>query len=228
VRAEALLKLKRYEEAARYFGHYLEKGKPVTEVFQGRALAHAGRGNYAAAAEDYTQALACRPGDAPVLAARGWMYIANDAARLAQRDFTEVIRLDPKSGDAYNGRGYALARLGRHVEAARDVREALSRGPKSPRLLFNAARAFAQAAGAVRAEPGSPLDRTRIQTVYREESLFCLAEALALIPKGERRAFWQTYVALDSALNPIRPFPGFVRLAEPYQKPVRIVEGAQP
>ena len=48
---------------------------------------------------------------------RGWTHLVVDAPKLALRDFELAIELDPKNGDAYNGRGFVRASLGRHREA---------------------------------------------------------------------------------------------------------------
>jgi tetratricopeptide (TPR) repeat protein len=75
---------------------------------------------------------------------RGWTHLVVDAPKLAQRDFELAIELDPRNGDAYNGRGLARVRLGRRREAALDAAEALRQGPSSPRLYYNAARIYAR------------------------------------------------------------------------------------
>ena len=67
--------------------------------------------------------------------------------QLALRDFELAIELDPKDSEAYNGRGFVRASLGRHREAMQDAAEALRHGPTSPRLLYNAARIYAQCPG---------------------------------------------------------------------------------
>src|SRR5262249_56245231 len=87
--------------------------------------------------------------------ARGWCYLALEAWPLARRDFEEAVRLDPNSGDAHNGLGFARARLGDHVGAARSARTALRLGPKTSRMLYNSARVFAQAVAAIETQGGS-------------------------------------------------------------------------
>ena len=44
----------------------------------------------------------------------GWTYLVVESPKLALRDFELAIELDPKNADAYNGRSYAPAKLGRH------------------------------------------------------------------------------------------------------------------
>jgi len=233
LRAEALLKLERYEEAIRSFDRYLERGPVVGPVLQGRALAAATLGNFAAAADDYTRALAL-PTDGEALrstrnvdsaalrAARGWCYLASDASKLALRDFEEAVRLDPNSGDAHNGLGLARARLGDHAGAARDARIARRLGPKSPRMLFNSARVFAQAVAAVETQRGTwTRDREESAASYRDEALGCLASALGQLAEDQRGPFWRKYINPDRTLDPVRTSQGFARLAAQYHKPIQ-------
>ena len=143
LRAETLFRLGRFDEVIKAFDRYLETGKPQESVYRGRGLARAELGQYPGAIEDFTKALELHPTSA-VQAYRGWTHLVVDAPKLALRDFELAIELDPKNGDAYNGRGFVRASLGRHREAIQDAAEALRRGPTSPRLLYNAARIYAQ------------------------------------------------------------------------------------
>ena len=150
LRAETLFRLGRFEEVIKAFDRYLETGKPLESVYRGRGLARAELGQYPGAIEDFTKALELHPTSA-VQAYRGWTHLVVDAPKLALRDFELAIELDPKNGDAYNGRGFVRASLGRHREAIQDAAEALRHGPPSPRLLYNAARIYAQCPGPYRA-----------------------------------------------------------------------------
>ena len=141
-----MFRLGRFEEVIAAFDRYLETGKPLESVYRGRGLARAELGQYPGAIEDFTKALELHPTSA-VQAYRGWTHLVVDAPKLALRDFELAIELDPKNGDAYNGRGFVRASLGRHREAMQDAAEALRLGPASPRLLYNAARIYAQCPG---------------------------------------------------------------------------------
>ena len=145
-----MFRLGRFEEVIKAFDRYLETGKPLESVYRGRGLARAELGQYPGAIEDFTKALELHPTSA-VQAYRGWTHLVVDAPKLALRDFELAIELDPKNGDAYNGRGFVRASLGRHREAIQDAAEALRHGPPSPRLLYNAARIYAQCPGPYRA-----------------------------------------------------------------------------
>jgi eukaryotic-like serine/threonine-protein kinase len=194
LRAETLFRLGRFDEVIRAFDHYLETGKPHESVYRGRGLARAELGQYPGAIDDFTKALELHPTSA-VQAYRGWTHLVVDAPKLAQRDFELAIKLDPKNGDAYNGRGYVRATMGRHREAVQDAGEALRLGPTSPRLLFNAGRIYAQCPGP-----------------FRERALELIEKALSLLPANERRAFWSTHVRSDTALATLRRHPTFARL----------------
>ena len=76
-----------------------------------------------------------------------------------------------------------------------DAAEALRLGPPSPRLLYNAARIYAQC-------PGPDPQR----------ALELIQQALSLLPAEERRAFWSTHIRTDAALAALRRHPSFVRL----------------
>jgi len=194
LRAETLFRLGRFEEVIKAFDGYLETGKPLESVYRGRGLARAELGQYPGAIEDFTKALELHPTSA-VQAYRGWTHLVVDAPKLALRDFELAIELDPKSGDAYSGRGFVRAGMGRHREAIEDAAEALRQGPTSARLLYNVARIYARCPGP-----------------YAQRSLELIEQALSLLPAGERRAFWSTHIRTDTALAALRRHPSFVRL----------------
>jgi serine/threonine protein kinase/tetratricopeptide (TPR) repeat protein len=195
LRAEALFRLGRFADVVAAFDHYLLTGRPLEAVYRGRGLARAELGQYPGAIDDFTKALELHPTSA-VQAFRGWTHLVADAPKLAQRDFELAIELDPKNGDAYNGRGMAKAKLGQYREAATDAAEALRLGPTSPRLYYNAARICAQCPGP-----------------YARRALDHLQQALRLLSADERRDFWATHIEKDQSLAVLRHHPSFVRMA---------------
>ncbi len=194
LRAEALFRLGRFDEVISSFDHYLETGKPLESVYRGRGLAKSELGAYPGAIDDFTKALELQPTSA-VQAYRGWMYIVVDAPKLAERDFALAIELDATNGDAYNGRGFVRAMQGDYSGAIEDADKALELGPRSPQLVYNAARIHAQSA-----DPGD----LRVFDLIRE--------SLALLPQEGRAAFWSTQVRTDAALDAIRRYPQYLQI----------------
>ncbi len=194
LRAEALFRLGRFHDVVEAFDGYLENGKPLESVYRGRGLARSELGQYPGAIDDFTKALELHPTSA-VQAYRGWTYLVTDAPKLALRDFELAIELDPKNADAYNGRGFARAKLGRHREAAQDVAQALSLGPPSARLLYNGARALAQCP--------NPHPRRAVELIK---------QALSSLPAEKRRDFWTAHIAKDAAFAALRNQPSFTKL----------------
>ncbi|HEV8058484.1 MAG TPA: protein kinase [Gemmataceae bacterium] len=194
LRAETLFHLGRYQEVVEAFDRYLETGKPLESVYRGRGLARAELGKYPGAIEDYTRALELHPTSA-VQAYRGWAHLLCDAPKLALRDFQLAIDLDPKNGDAYNGRGFVEATQGRKREAIHDADEAVRQGPASARLLYNASRIYA-----------------RCGSAYETRTIDLLRQAMTLLPGGQRAAFWATNVRSDTALQALRRSPRFLEL----------------
>jgi serine/threonine protein kinase/tetratricopeptide (TPR) repeat protein len=195
LRAEALFRLGRYAEVIEALDHYLGTGKPTAAVHEARGLARAELGKYPGAIEDYSRALELEP-TARVQTYRGWAHLLCEAPKLALRDFELALQLDPSSADALTGRGLILASQGHHRDALRDAREAVRRGPPSPRLLYNAARIHAQCGG----DEG-------------QRALELIRQALGLLPADKRGAFWARYIRQDPALRSIRRHPRFQELA---------------
>ncbi len=207
LRGEALLQLGRYREAIQALDHSLPGGKLDAEAYRQRALARSALGDSAGAVADCSLALAMRPDDGPLLVARGWAYLASEAPRLALHDFERAVELGPSTAEAYSGRGLARARLGEARAAADDAEESLRHGPRSPRLLYNAARTYAVASAAE--QPRRPAQQRR--------ALALLKSAVEALPAAERRGFWTDVVQKDSALAPLRHSADFWRLAREHK-----------
>jgi serine/threonine protein kinase/tetratricopeptide (TPR) repeat protein len=222
-RGEILLALERHEEAVGAFDKYLlqvEKGREAPAVYRLRGLARAWLLDYAGAVEDYTRALGVAR-DPALLALRGQAYLFQDALTPALHDFQEALSIDRANGDAYNGRAFVHARRGQYRQAVADANQALDCAPENardPRLLCNAARVFAQAAGGIDAERGrSTRPVLEERSTYQDRAVRLLRQALELQHPGERRAFWRKIIVPDRALDPIRrPGSGYRELEAEY------------
>src|SRR5262249_15133317 len=146
----------RFPEAAGALDqHFLlldRKSKPSAEAYRLRGLSRAKQGDYAAAIDDYTEALHLKP-DAKLHALRGRTHLTLEALPLAEHDFEAALDLDPDSSDAYSGLGYVHAKQRRYAQAAADAEKAAGLGRASSRLLYNAARVFAEIVAQMDADP---------------------------------------------------------------------------
>ncbi len=204
LRLDILLASKRFDEVIRSCDALLARGNAPVALFELRALARAGRQDYAGAIEDDTEALARSPESAPLLARRGWLYLVVDAPRLAARDFDEAIRLDPSSGDAYLGRGTARVRQGQHRAGVVNVEKALELGKPTHKLAYNAARLLARAAilaGSEVRKKGQ--DATAEINRYQDRAVAMVQEAMRLLP-ADRRAGFLGEVLNDPELAALR------------------------
>lgn len=231
LRAGALLELKRYPEAVEAFDHYLTVGRPTPEIYELRGLAKSKLRQYPDAITDFTLALATEP-QAPeakrslLYNDRGWAYLmAGDSPRLALHDFEKLIALNKDNGHAYSGRGFALAKLGKYLQGVEDAETALRLGPRDQRLYYNTARVYAQAVGKVDAET-QERKRRELALRYEDRTIELLRKALETVPASQRGTYWWDQVMRDTAFEPIRKSPGFVKLSAEYArlKPLAMAE----
>jgi serine/threonine protein kinase/tetratricopeptide (TPR) repeat protein len=212
-RAGVLQDLERYQEARRAYDDYLRHERdPDAAVYEARGLVCTKLRDHPAAVADYSRALVTAP-SAARYCYRGWTYLVNEAPRLALQDFDRAIDQDAGKGDAHVGRGYALVQLGRTRQGLDAVQEGLRLGPAEPRLLYNAAQAYAQAAGQAEAQRG--------RLVYQDRAVDLLRQALQRVRAEKRADFWRNYIQNPDgrdALAPIRKSPGFARLAAAYSQ----------
>src|SRR5262249_10462860 len=138
----ALLALGRYEQAEKSFDQYVQKGgAKSTDLFRGRGQARMHHRKEPEAADDGTRALEPAPcGD--IYQHRGWAHFFSDAWKLAVRDFSKAIELDPAAADAYTGRGLARVTLGDYRGAVADAEVALAWKPRTPEMMHNIACIF--------------------------------------------------------------------------------------
>jgi serine/threonine protein kinase/Tfp pilus assembly protein PilF len=216
LRADALLALDRGAEALRALDDCLNAERSQrrgdASLYLARARARSAAADLAGAAEDYTRVLELTPDAAAVVVSRGWTYLALEAPGLALRDFDQAIRIDPAGSDAYNGRGFARARLGRCREAVEDAEKAVQLSPRQSRTLYNAARTLAQAAQRLEADPAEQTPSGRAERRRcQEKALVYLEEAVELLPAEERSSFCRHTLERDPALASLRRTAGYVK-----------------
>jgi len=104
------------------------------------------------------------------------------------------------------GRAYARVSLGDLSKGVADADEVVKRELKDPRLLYGAARVYAQAAAKLQTEPGQAASQAAIRlrySHYQERAVRLLQSALLLVPDDERPA-WREKILKDKALYQIR------------------------
>jgi serine/threonine protein kinase/Flp pilus assembly protein TadD len=211
--ARAQLALGNYEQAEKSFNSYLARGGPEKlAVFRGRGLARMKLSKYPEAAEDYGRVLEQVP-DGEIYQHRGWANFFSDAWRLALRDFSKAIELNPETGDAYTGRGLAEVMLGNYKPAIADAETALNHKPRTPEMMHNVACIFAQAAAGAELDQSEP-DRQHVTIRLRKRAVAAVVETMTMIRPEERASFWHNKVLPDKALVPILNEPEFKRLQE--------------
>jgi tetratricopeptide (TPR) repeat protein len=207
--AETLFKLEKYKEASLALGHYLKRPNPVVrptvlaDVYRARGLTGVKLGSYADAIADFTLALNLQR-DSVTHTYRGWAYLVSKAPQLALPDFESAIQLDEHNADAYNGRGAArlklAAKLSQYQEAISDAEQAVRHGAKNdPRIRWNAARIYAQAAAKLDSERNE--QALKMSATYREKALQLLRRTLELTPVSERASFFRRYIQADADLS---------------------------
>jgi eukaryotic-like serine/threonine-protein kinase len=211
-RGAILVKLKRFDEAIRSFDVCIKKENASPILYEARGLALAYSGSYDRAIADYTLALSKGQRTAPLLTHRGWAYLFGGAPGPAVRDFDEALKRDPSDDRALSGR--ALANIQQHkiLEAVADARACSHANAQDPRLLYNAARVYCQAAAFLEADPVRSRNEWADAGRYRALSLALIVRSLGLLHEAERAQFWTQLIRGDAALEPIRKSTKFLEL----------------
>ncbi len=215
-RAETLLALKRYQEAARDFTAVLEKAGPIADVYRGRSVALAALNKHREAINDYTMSLQYEP--APnMLAQRGWAYLL-EAAKLAKEDFEEAVRLNPEDPAFYQGLAFATVMLGDHASGVAEIEKTSANtqrvvrqlGPRSWQYLFNPATVYAQAHDKALTDVKLVAKRrVELAQQYSQKGVELLLEARQLAGPQFLPRFLNA-LRTDSALDPIRQRPEYL------------------
>ncbi len=209
-RAETLLRLARYADAAQSIDRYLSTGgKGTGEIHRVRGMIHTHFGKHAEAVAAYSRALEQKQ-DAETYSLRGWSYLAQEALKPALTDFDAALALEPKHPEALAGSGMTRMMMGQAEKALIDIEAALKVGPKTPHLLFQSACIYARAA----AQPGTEREKYR----HQERTLDLLRMAFAELPEAERAKFWAEHVEKSAALASLRRSGAMLSLARSYRR----------
>jgi Tfp pilus assembly protein PilF len=97
---------------------------PVHRLLVWRGIARVNLKEYAAAIDDFNEAIAREPNDANAHFNRGVAYANSGDRQQALADFSEAIRLNPKYQKAYGARAKLYQKMGDEARAAADEAEA--------------------------------------------------------------------------------------------------------
>jgi tetratricopeptide (TPR) repeat protein len=216
LRLELLRRLKRHDDVIRSCDPLIARGKATAAIYERRALAREAIRDYSGAIEDFTTAMSLKGDRERLLRLRGWVYIVADAPKLALHDFEEAIRLDSSSGDAHNGRGFALLRFGEHRAAVAGAERALSLGEPTADLFYKAARVYAVAAVVVSAEARKKgQESVFLVTRYQDRAADLLREAIQRLPADRRASFVKEVILDDPELKTLHRRLSSMDLAGP-------------
>ena len=119
----------------------------------------------------------------------------------------EILKRDPDNPDYLVGQGDAWVKLGDLPRGLESARRGVDRGLTTVRLLYSAARVFAQAGKKL--PPNDP-ELIRVQ----REAVGLLAAALRRIEADQFEKFWRDFVEKDIALASLLRLPAVARLRE--------------
>ena len=212
VRIQTLLELKRSAEVVEACDAALARRPDLVDPWELRGVARAARRDFGGAIGDFAHALGLAPDRTTARLQRGWCYLYSEAARLAIDDFQAVLDRDPAHAEALGGRGSAFVAVGRYQDAVADAEESARLEPANPRIVYNAARVYAQAAGpngraAARGQALAPAAE------YQDRAMELVRAAIEALPPGRRAEFWRTTVQVDPAFAAIRRHASFAHLA---------------
>jgi tetratricopeptide (TPR) repeat protein/tRNA A-37 threonylcarbamoyl transferase component Bud32 len=221
-RAEALLHLKRNDEAAAALDRYLAlTPAPLPDALQARGLLYAQKGGadrLRIAINLYTTALRLNVRDTKTRGYRGWAYLESGANRLALEDFEVCLREQPASTEYLTGRAAAHVRLRQVSEAVADAQAAENEGRLTDRLRYHLSCVYALAAVQTALETGTGRNRQAEQRIarYENRALLHLNRVLEEQPAQERARFWRDRVEKDPTLSGIRGGRMYAQMAKKY------------
>ncbi|MBM81942.1 MAG: hypothetical protein CMJ78_15320 [Planctomycetaceae bacterium] len=231
-RAEVKLKLGQYVEAVQGFSRYLALNpieflakEAKAEVIEARAQALARLGQFQTAMHDYNRALELKGNNPDVMLRRAWSYL-NNFQKLAQIDFENATKLQPKNPETWIGLASVYAMQGHFNEAianANKAEELVDAIPADAQgnfvwsQYFNLATIYSQLIA--RARIDSRLSVEQRQTIQTQS----LAKAVELLKtslgKTKNRMLVIASFNNDPAFEVIRNAPEIRLLVKPVSTP---------
>jgi tetratricopeptide (TPR) repeat protein len=125
-RGNAYALQQQYDRAIADYNAAIRLDSNHANAYNGRGSAYNYKGTYDWAIEDFSEAIRLDPKDSLPVSNRGNAYALKEQYARAIDDYNQAIRLDAKNADAFNGRCWSRAVLGRELqEALRDCNESI-------------------------------------------------------------------------------------------------------
>ena len=140
-RGKAYAKLGEYDRAITDYSEAIERDRDNADWYTDRADAYYEQKKYSQAADDYSKAIELKPKERNLylLLKRGRAYYMAGDDYKAIGEFTGVIEVDDKNGDAFYERANAYSGLKKYDQAISDYSKAIRLKPGYwPLLLFRA------------------------------------------------------------------------------------------
>jgi tetratricopeptide (TPR) repeat protein len=117
-RGNAYALQQQYDRAIDDYSEAIRLDPRHANAFNGRGSAYSRKDQYDRAIEDFNKAISLDPKDALPVTNRGNAHAFKAQYPRAIEDYNRAIRLDANQSDAFNGRCWARAALGRDLQAA--------------------------------------------------------------------------------------------------------------
>jgi tetratricopeptide (TPR) repeat protein len=129
-----MLDEKNYDQAAIYFGRYLNKYPNDKMGYLNRGISYGSASKYELAGADYSKAISLDSQYTMAYVGRGFIYIVQQKNELAIRDLNTAVKLDPNNKFAYKFRALLYKQMGENNLAEADSAkvEELETGKKPP------------------------------------------------------------------------------------------------
>lgn len=108
----------------------------LSNAFASRALAWSQKRQYDRAVADYDRALAITPNAPSALNNRAWAFFKWGRPNMGRDDVEKSLRLDPRSGPAYDTRAHIAQATGDPASALADYNMAMDMGGEQMTLLY--------------------------------------------------------------------------------------------
>lgn len=117
-----------YEKAVQRMEEYLVYFPESANAYKKLGIVHYEAGKYLKALPAFNRSLEIDSGDPQCFYHRGLTYMATNTTRIAEKDFSMALDLDPTNGDVWFAKGNVNLKLGNHDKACFDFRKALQYG----------------------------------------------------------------------------------------------------